>query len=147
MCKTIIQQEEADFILAVGHKVRYQGQECVITSIRVWHDLGTLLGPPFRVQPVFDLQGANFSGEDIPIEDLELWFPPAAPSEVREKIAKKLWDGLKEEAGKCEWEVANNLERQTFYDWADQIIPEVEGYDKRHEQAKQSGPGHTAEES
>ena len=48
MCKTIIPQEDSDHILAVGHKVNYQGQESVITGIRVWHDMGTLFGRPFR---------------------------------------------------------------------------------------------------
>ncbi len=88
MCKEKIPQEEADHILAVGHKVTYQGKECVITSIRVWHDMGTLLGRPFRGVPVFDLQGEGWSAMNIQIDDLDLWFPPVpmptakvAPSE------------------------------------------------------------------
>jgi len=76
MCKTQIPQEDADHILAVGHKVTHQGQECVITSIRVWHDMGTLLGRPFRGKPVFDLKGDGWSSMNIPIDNLDLWFPP-----------------------------------------------------------------------
>ena len=75
MSKTKIPQEDSDHILAVGHKVRYQGQECVIESIRVWHDMGTLLGRPFRGKPVFDLKGDGWSTMNTPIDDLDLWFP------------------------------------------------------------------------
>ena len=83
MCKTKIPQEDSDHILAVGHKVSYQGQECVIESILVWHDLGTLLGPPWRGKPVFDLKCDGWSAMNIPLDDLDLWFPeppmPEAP--------------------------------------------------------------------
>lgn len=75
MCKTKIPQEDSDHILAVGHKVRYQGQECVIESIRVWHDMGTLLGRPFRGKPVFDLTGDGWSTMNTSLNDLDLWFP------------------------------------------------------------------------
>jgi len=85
MCKTKIPQEDSDHILAVGHKVRYEGQECVIESIRVWHDMGTLLGRPFRGKPVFDLKGNGWSTMNTPIDDLELWFPePELPGGVKE---------------------------------------------------------------
>jgi len=83
MCKTQIPQEDADHILCVGHKVKYQGQECVIEGIRVWHDMGTLLGPPWRGKPVFDVQGDGWGSSNIPLEELDLWFPepplPEAP--------------------------------------------------------------------
>ena len=75
MSKVTIPQEDADHILAVGHKVMYQGQEAVIENIRVWHDMGTLLGPPWRGKPVFDLKGEGWSTMNIPIDDLDLWFP------------------------------------------------------------------------
>ena len=75
MCKTKIPQEDSDQILAVGHKVRYQGKECVIESIRVWHNMGTLLGPPWRGKPIFDLKGDGWSTINIPLDDLDLWFP------------------------------------------------------------------------
>lgn len=76
MCEVKVPQEDIDHILAVGHKVRYQGKKCVITSIRVWHDMGTFLGPPWRGKPVFDLQGEGWAAVNIPIDDLGLWFPP-----------------------------------------------------------------------
>ena len=83
MCKTEIPQEDADHILAVGHKVKYQGQECVIEGIRVWHDLGTLLGPPWRGEPVFDLKGEGVNITNVHINEIDLWFPdvplPEAP--------------------------------------------------------------------
>ena len=75
MCKTTIPQEDSDHILAVGHKVMYQGKECVIESIRVWHDMGTLLGPPWRGKPVFDLQGEGWHTMNIPIDDIDLFLP------------------------------------------------------------------------
>jgi len=81
MCKVKVPQEDADHILAVGHKVTYQGKECVITSIRVWHDMGTLLGRPFRGKPVFDLKGDGWTAMNIPIDELDLWFPPVVPPE------------------------------------------------------------------
>ena len=83
MGKVTIPQEDSDHILAVGHKVTYQGKECVITDIRVWHDMGTLLGRPFRGKPVFDLKGDGWSVMNIPIDDLDLWFPkPPMPEGV-----------------------------------------------------------------
>jgi len=84
MCKEIIPQEDSDHILAVGHTVKYRGQKCVITSIRVWHDMGTMFGRPFRAEPVFDVKGFKkgalmehpvIEGSDIRIDDLDLWFP------------------------------------------------------------------------
>lgn len=90
MCKVKIPQEDSDHILAVGHMVNYQGQEAVITSIRVWHDMGTLLGRPFRGKPVFDLQGDGWSTMNIPIDDLDLWLPevpmPTAPEHPKEGV-------------------------------------------------------------
>lgn len=83
MCKQMIPQEDSDHILAVGHKVRYQGQECVITSIRVWHDMGTLLGRPFRGKPVFDLKGEGYTTMNIPIDDLDLWLPEVPMPEAK----------------------------------------------------------------
>ena len=81
MCKEIIPQEDSDHILAVGHTVMYRGQKCVITSIRVWHDMGTMFGRPFRAEPVFDVKG-EVEGSDIQIDDLDLWFPEPPMPEV-----------------------------------------------------------------
>jgi len=75
MCKTEIPQEDADHVLAVGHKVKHQGQECVIESIRVWHDLGTFLGPPWRGVPVFDLKGEGVTCTNVQIDDIDLCLP------------------------------------------------------------------------
>jgi len=92
MCKTKIPQEDSDHILAVGHKVRYEGRECVIEGIRVWHDMGTLLGPPWRGKPVFDLKGEGWDTMNIPLDDLDLWFPepplPEAPQHPEEGVGK-----------------------------------------------------------
>lgn len=92
MCKTILTQEDADHILAVGHKVTYRGDECVISGIRVWHDLGTLLGPPCRCKPVFDLEGEGWSAMNIKIDDIDLWLPPpempTLPEQVLEGVEK-----------------------------------------------------------
>lgn len=41
---------------------------------------------------------------------------------LRENIAMNLWDNLKAECCKCDWEVASRPERETFYDWADQLL-------------------------
>lgn len=84
MSKVTIPQEDADHILAVGHKVMYQGQEAVIENIRVWHDMGTLLGPPWRGKPVFDLKGEGWSTMNIPLEDIDLWFPRPPMPEVKQ---------------------------------------------------------------
>lgn len=73
MCKVHIPQEDANRILSVGQKVRFEGKEAVIESIRVWHDLGTLLGPPHRAVPVFDLQGEGWGAGNIKLDELELW--------------------------------------------------------------------------
>lgn len=75
MCKVQVPQEESDKILAVGQKMRYEGKEAVITGIRVWHDLGTLIGPPHRAVPVFDLKGDGWSVMNIKLDALELWKP------------------------------------------------------------------------
>ena len=92
MCKTNIPQEDSDHILAVGHKVMYQGKECVIESIRVWHDLGTLLGPPWRGVPVFDLKGEGWHTMNIPIDDIDLFLPqpemPEAPEPPNSEVQK-----------------------------------------------------------
>ena len=90
MCKTQIPQGDSDHILAVGHKVTYQGKEAVITGIRVWHDMGTLLGRPFRGKPVFDLQGDGWSCMNIPIDDLDLWFPPVPMPTAPETPSKEV---------------------------------------------------------
>jgi len=98
MCKTIIPQEDSDHILAVGHKVNYQGKECVIIGIRVWHDMGTFLGRPFRGKPVFDLKGDGWSTMNIQIDELDLWFPPVPmptatvdpPKEVKHATCKRV---------------------------------------------------------
>lgn len=83
MCQIKIPQEESSIVLAVGHKVRYEGKECVITSIRVWHDLATLLDPPHRVVPIFDVYGEGWSAINLRIDELQMWRPkpqiPAAP--------------------------------------------------------------------
>ena len=84
MSKVTIPQEDADHILAVGHKVMYVGQEAVIEGIRVWHDMGTLLGPPWRGKPVFDLKGEGWSTMNIPLEDIDLWFPKPPMPEVKQ---------------------------------------------------------------
>jgi len=89
MCDKVIPQEDADHILAVGHKVMFQGEECVITSIRVWHDMGTMFGRPFRAEPVFDVKGKVAEGRDIEIDDLDLWLPPAQTSEEVEGNDKR----------------------------------------------------------
>ena len=73
MCKTKIEQEDSDHILAVGQKVMYQDQVCEIVGIRVWHDLGTLLGPPWRGKPVFDLKGDGWSTMNTQLEEIDLW--------------------------------------------------------------------------
>lgn len=75
MCKVQVPQEDSNKILAVGQKVRYEGKEAVIVSIRVWHDLGTLVGPPHRAVPAFDLQGDGWSVMNIKLDELELWKP------------------------------------------------------------------------
>ena len=83
MCKIQVPQEDADRILTVGQKVLYEGQEAVITSIRVWHDLGTLLGPPHRAELVFDLHFVGGSVMNISLNSLKLWrAPPPMPSIV-----------------------------------------------------------------
>jgi len=75
MCKQQVPQEDSHKILAVGQKVFYEGKEAVIVSIRVWHDLGTLIGPPHRAVPVFDLQGEGFSVMNIKLDELKVWEP------------------------------------------------------------------------
>ena len=83
MCKVKIPQEDSDKVLAVGHKVMYQGKEAVIIGIRVWHDKGTLLGPPQRHRAVFDLQGEGWSTVNTGIDEIDLWHEvpplPTAP--------------------------------------------------------------------
>ncbi len=70
----------------------------------------------------------------------------------RVKIAKCLWDELKEERGKCDWEVANKYERGTFYIWADQLLalyPDVEELlrEARQEVWTRYRSGHLTEKS
>jgi len=88
MCKIQVSQEDSDKILAVGQKVRYryEDKEAVIVAIRVWHDLGTFVGPPHRAIPVFDLQGDGWGVMNIKLEDLELWKPlPELPQAPRSR--------------------------------------------------------------
>jgi len=76
MCEMELPQKDSHKMLAVGHKMRYQGREVVIARIRVVHDLGTLLDPPHRAEPLFDLQGNGFYFAGIRITDpaLKLWW-------------------------------------------------------------------------
>ena len=73
MCRIEMAQGEANQILAVGHKVEYEGEETIIETIRVWHDLDTLLGPPFRYQVVFDLKGRGLDVMNVKFHELRLW--------------------------------------------------------------------------
>lgn len=83
MCKMQIPQEESFRILAVGHKVMHQGKGAVITSIRVWHDMGVFVGPPYRHKVVFDLQGDGWSAVNTPLWDIGLWNPiPPMPESL-----------------------------------------------------------------
>lgn len=86
MCECEIPQEESSVVLAVGQKVRLDGKECVITSIRVWHDLATYLGAPHRALPVFDVKGQGWSQMNVRIDELALWKPepqiPAVPPQA-----------------------------------------------------------------
>lgn len=77
MCEIKLDQGDSRRVLAVGHKVLYEGHEATITGIRVWHDLDTMVGPPHRLVPVCDLQG-EFGGHwvNIRIDELEMWHPP-----------------------------------------------------------------------
>ncbi|MBA7623090.1 hypothetical protein ES703_30482 [subsurface metagenome] len=82
MCELEMEQDASRKVLAVGHKVLFEGKEATITSIRVWHDLDTLLGPPQHAIPVFDLQGEGWHIMNVKIDEIGLWEPiqmPKAP--------------------------------------------------------------------
>lgn len=74
-------QEDAAKVLAVGHKVMLKEGLTVgtITAIRVWHDMDTLLGPPYRGVPIFDIQGEGWKVTNAKLEDLVLWELPTLP--------------------------------------------------------------------
>ncbi len=75
MCRQKMEQEDACRVLAVGHKVIYMNVEAIINSIRVWHDLGTLLDGPARGQPVFDLQLGSGDVMNVKLDEIRLWHP------------------------------------------------------------------------
>lgn len=79
-----LEQGNASKVLAVGIKVMlrqypetWRDSVGTIVAIRVWHDMATLLGPPYRAVPVFDLQGEGWNVVNIKIDDLMLWEEPA----------------------------------------------------------------------
>ena len=87
-------QEDSAKVLAVGHKVMLRETPSAwpspvgtITAIRVWHDMDTLLGGPYRGVPVFDIQGDGWSVMNVKLDELMLYrVPPpmpAAPGEVK----------------------------------------------------------------
>ena len=89
-----LEQEGASKVLAVGVKVQlrqcpetWRSSVGIIVAIRVWHDMATLLGPPYRAVPVFDVQGEGWNIMNIKIDELLLWeepaLPPMAPQEVK----------------------------------------------------------------
>lgn len=87
MCKQTLPQEESSRVFAVGHKVLYQGQEAEILSIRVFHDKGTALPPPYRYMVTFDLKMAHGTVTNARFEDLEIWHDFRMPNLRRSEDA------------------------------------------------------------
>lgn len=91
----VLPQEDSAKVLAVGHKVMLRETPSAwpspvgtITAIRVWHDMDTLLGGPYRGVPIFDIQGDDWSATNVKLDRLMLWREPppmpAAPEEVKD---------------------------------------------------------------
>lgn len=79
MCKLKLDQEASRDVLAVGHKVWYDGKIVTITGIRVLHTLDTEKYPGLpsslrMFKPVCDLANPNGgSWINVPFDELSLW--------------------------------------------------------------------------
>lgn len=74
-----LDQEDSNRVLAIGHKVNYEGNTYIISDIRVWHDLYSAMPGEKRFYPVFDLNSVATGRRivmNVHIGELTLWHPP-----------------------------------------------------------------------